>query len=384
MKVVYWGTYDKGKPRNRILIRGLRDCGVEVLEVHYNLWAGVEDKSQVTGIIRKVIFLMKWFFHYPKLVYQFLTSPPCDAVVVGYLGQLDVLIIWLFAKIKRTPLIWDAFISLHDTIVSDRKLIGRYNPVALLIYGWEFLSCRASDLVLLDTDAHAQFFIDHYKLPRHKVKSVFVGVEPEVFPRADEEIENVAPSSDKELSVLFYGQFIPLHGIHTIIQAAYLLKDESINWYLIGQGQEGGKIEQLLRKQPVKKLNWKKWVKYEDLIQHIHDADICLGIFGSSDKASRVIPNKVFQIVSSGKPVITRDSPAIRELFMQIPEDTVLIPPSSPKALSEAVLLLKDRLNELPTKNYIALNSRIRPETIGREFRWLIEKRSEQLTGDTT
>lgn len=47
LRVIAWGSYDLGKPRVRILLRGLRENGVEVLECHRDVWQGVEDKSQV-------------------------------------------------------------------------------------------------------------------------------------------------------------------------------------------------------------------------------------------------------------------------------------------------------------------------------------------------
>ena len=44
MRLVVWGTYDTGKPRVRILLRGLRECGAEVVECHADLWGGVLTK----------------------------------------------------------------------------------------------------------------------------------------------------------------------------------------------------------------------------------------------------------------------------------------------------------------------------------------------------
>ena len=60
LRVIAWGTYDLGKPRVRILLRGLRENGVEVLECHRDVWQGVEDKSQVAGWRRKARFIGKW------------------------------------------------------------------------------------------------------------------------------------------------------------------------------------------------------------------------------------------------------------------------------------------------------------------------------------
>ena len=91
---------------------------------------------------------------------------------------------------------------------------------------------------------------------------------------------------------------------------------------------------------PDARLRWVPWVPYAELKDWIHRADVCLGIFGNSDKAARVIPNKVFQILATGTPLITRDSPAIRELLSPDTDGVWLIPPADAVVLASAVSAL--------------------------------------------
>jgi glycosyltransferase involved in cell wall biosynthesis len=331
-RVVFWGTYDIGKPRVRILLRGLRENGVDVIECHSDVWSGVEDKTQVVGWGNKAWFLLRWLLSYPTLILRYLGLPSHDVVIVGYLGHLDILILWPFTKLRRVPLVWDAFISLYDTVVGDRKFVSPQHPLALLLYGWEWLACRAADVVLLDTQTHADYFVDQFHIDRARASYVFVGVEPERFlPQKNSQWASTG------LSVLFYGQFIPLHGIDTIIAAAQQMAHEAICWTIIGQGQEEKKIRTLLDQDHLSQVQWIPWVPYNELVEWMHKADLCLGIFGDSEKARRVIPNKVFQILSVGKPLVTRDSPAIRELLSPKMLGVYLIPPASPDALVSAV-----------------------------------------------
>jgi len=68
---------------------------------------------------------------------------------------------------------------------------------------------------------------------------------------------------------------------------------------------------------------------------------VCLGIFGNSSKAKNVVTNKVLQILSSQKLLITRDSKAIREINAENEKNCILVPPNDPKKLADAILILK-------------------------------------------
>lgn len=330
MRIVFWGTYDLGKPRVRILLRGLKENGVEVIECHRDIWKDMEDKSQLSWR-KKMRIVVNWLLAYPFLILCYLKQPRHDVVIIGYLGHLDVLVLWFFAKLRGTPVVWDAFLSLYDTVVCDRKLFRPGSLPARFLFGMEWLACRAANLVLLDTAAHASYFLRTYKIRPEKLADVFVGVEPEFFPYHGPRDQSVP------LTVLFYGQFIPLHGIETIIEAAWELEGQPIEWIIVGEGQEALKIRKMLAAKPLMSLRWIPWAPYHELSIWIARADICLGIFGKSDKAGRVIPNKVFQALASGKPIITGDTPAIRELLSPEMEGVYLIPVGNAHALADVV-----------------------------------------------
>jgi glycosyltransferase involved in cell wall biosynthesis len=360
-KIVIWGTFDLGKPRVRILVRGLSENGVDVIMCHSEVWKGIEDKSQIKGSIQKVAIIFRWMFAYPSLIYRYLKLPKHDAVIVSYLGHLDVLVLWPFAKLRGVPIIWDAFLSLYNTIVEDRRLLSSRNPLARLIWAWEWLACRAADRVVLDTRAHADYFARTFHLPESKIAAVFVGAEPDAFPcLAEPYVTEPAPI------VLFYGQFIPLHGIDTIIQAARIARHEPIDWVIIGCGQEEIRIRSLLDADPLPRVKWIPWVKYEELSDWLSCSRVCLGIFGDTDKAARVIPNKAFQILMSGKPLVTRDSPAMRELVEPCHPGIFLVPPANSHALIEAVR----SAIQLPSNTGLhdSLRERISPQGVGTSF----------------
>ena len=364
-RIVFWGTYDIGKPRVRLLIAGAREMGLEIIECHSDIWQGVEDKSQLSGVKAKAKCILSLFSSYPLLIYRYLHLPPHDVVIVGYLGQFDILVIWMFARLRGVPICWDVFISLYDTVVIDRKIVPKESMAALLLYILEWLSSRAANQLFMDTRTHAEYFEKLYHLRKNSVSHVYVGAESNIFKK-----KKIIQRPKKVYTVLFYGQFIPLHGIDTIVHAANILEKlkEDVRWIIIGKGQEKHSIDELIKEIGVKSIHRISWVPYEQLIEYINKADICLGIFGASGKATRVIPNKIYQILSAGKPIITADSLAMREIFHESPI-LRLIEPGNPEVLALAILDLRKTLKELiDTKAYLHKSPAIGYVEVGKQL----------------
>lgn len=371
MRVVFWGTYDTGKPRTRILLDGLRNNGVEVEEIHSPVWTGVEDKSQVRGMLAKLRIALRWTLSYPQLAWRLARMARPDLLLVGYPGIVDIFVAAPIARLRRIPLAWDMFLSLYDTVCEDRRLLRPGSLPARLLWWLERTAIRRADLPFMDTRAHARRMEHLFGLPDGRCGSVWVGVEAERFPRRG--LGHAAP--DGPLRVLFYGQFIPLHGIDTIIAAAALLRGQPVQWTLIGRGQEAARIRAILDADPLPRLEWIDWVDYAQLELHIAEADLCLGIFGTSAKAACVIPNKVFQIAAAGRPLATRDSPAMRELLPHAPPCTYLLAAGDPRALADTVLAHAEAARGATAGCHDGLKDRIDARAIGRQFLEMAEQR---------
>ncbi len=372
MRLVLWGTYDLQKPRTRIVLRGLRACGVDVHECHADIWRGIEDKSMIASWVIWLKIIVRWLLSYPRLILRFLMLPKPHAVMVGYMGHLDVLVLWLFARLRGTPVVWDAFLSLYNTLVEERRVVKSGGLLARLVFVWEWLACRAADLILLDTQAHVAYFGWRFGIPPQRLGHIPIGVETERFPVRSS--DSPSPSSHNPFTVLFFGQLNPWHGIETIVQAAQFLDGEAIRWVILGQGPEDRIIREALARRRLKQLTWIPWVPYEQLIGWIHRAHVCLGIFGDSIRAGIVIPNKVFQILSTGVPLITRDSAAIRELLTPDMPGVFLVPPADAEALAQMIRHLSSQPDLLNGRIFHREVVRtIEPAAIGRRLVSLLQ-----------
>lgn len=359
-RLAIWGTYDTGKPRVRMLIEAARQLDPHLTVANRNPWAGVEDKSQVSGILAWLRLITAWIASYPILLYSYLRMPRHDVVIVPYLGNIDVLLLWPFARLRGAKICWDMFISLYDTVVDDRQLLPKTGLLARLLYCTESASVRAADLVLMDTLEHAQYVTDLYKLSPGSVQAVWVGAETPLF------CKTPLPRRQGAVRILFYGQFIPLHGLETLVTAIHDIQARpdapDIRFTIIGSGQEAPKIDRLIAEQGLNKIQRISWVDYAELPHWIAEADICLGIFAGEGKSQRVIPNKVFQILAAGRPLVTCDSPAIREI-VQPGKAIFLVKPGDPASLAEHLVALSHAIRD-PISSPILADEAARMPTI--------------------
>lgn len=338
IKILYFGTYSQGEEyaRNLALINGLKNLGAVVEECHTQLWPGFQDKMGAVqrGLFSNLIALLK---AYLRLAAGYLRSGKFDYMFVGYIGQFDVFLARALKIFHGKPIIFDAFYSLYDTMVKDRGLYSESSLMAGLLRVVDRWSVKCSNLALLDTNEHVKYFCSEFGLAPGRFLSVPLGVDQANFyPRPE-------PEDDGILEVLNYSSYIPLHGLDVILKAADLLREhKDIRFSLIGKGQLFPEMKALAEKLKLENVTFIEWLAHKDLVDKASKADVLLGIFGTTEKASRVIPYKAYEALALGRPLITGDSAASRELLKD-GEHCLLSPMGDAKALAGKILLLKEK-----------------------------------------
>ena len=327
MKVAWVGTFDPTFSRNRRLARLLDLTATEVDIIRMDLWTTDRVATAARGKARA---LLRGFLVYPRLIWRLLRAPTPDVYLVSYPGWFDVPFVWLVAKLRKRPVVFDPFFLLHETVVEDRDLIRHGSLAARLVAIADKFALRLPDCIIADTGAHLSFYRELTTINAGAILEV--GADDSIFrPR---EVEMA-----RERRVLFYGNFVPLQGSATIVEAARLLADRDVHMTMIGEGQERPHVEALIKQLQIKNVDVLDRVPLEDLPNLIAASTICLGIFGSSPKAERVVPHKVYECLAMGKPVITRGTRAVTETFSDGEVETV---DAGPDNLSDAILRLLD------------------------------------------
>ncbi len=340
MRILYFGTLDPNYGRNWVLINGLKKNGVEVVELYRP-----PGRSNI----------VKLFFDYIKV------RPSFDVMVVGFSGQEAM---FLSRILTRKPIIFDAFTSHYGGYILNRK---RFSKNSFRSKYYRFLdkwSCKLANVVLLESNAYINFFVQEYNLPREKFKRVWIGANDDIFKFSLKET-----NSSEIFRVIFFGTYAPVQGAEYIVGAAKLLEKEKIEFVFCGKGQDGPKVRRIADELGLKNITFHGMLDRQSLYKELEKSNVSLGNFGDTPLAPLVVSNKVYEALSVGRAVITSDMPANREFFSD--GEAVLIPVANSEALAAAILKLKndpaatEKIAKFGHEKFVSLAT---PQALGKEI----------------
>ncbi len=316
LRLAYIGAFSSDYPRNQVLRAGLAAHGCEVISVPL---------SKQGSTLRKV----------PRL-WQTMRHARADVYLLAEFNQLLAPFALIMGSLLRRPVWVDYMVGLYDTQILDREAAGAH--------GWRGRTYRAVDAwnirrarrILTDTEAHKMFFVQHIGAAAQRLTVVPVGVYDAWWsPR----VQPIGKPTDQCL-VQFFGSYIPFHGVEVILAAAKQLEDvPHLHFELIGRGQTFAAMQRHAEQLALTNLTFTPPIPAPELPAAVARADICLGVFGERAKTDYVVPNKVFQCLALGKPLITADSTALAAHF-RADEHLISIPPNDSAALAAAIRTL--------------------------------------------
>ena len=316
-RVLFWGRFDHGYSRNRVNIALFKELGWDVGFFDVRLCPKFGDvEAFFRGLWRK---------------------PLPDLVWVPVCRQRDILAAVRWAHRRGVKVLFDPMISAWDKKVLEQKKWNASEPRALKLHSLEEKMMNAPDFLTWDTSCHVDFCSREFAVPREKMAVLFTGTDETVF---KPEVggtgngERGMGNGDGVFKVLYHGAYIPLHGTEYIVEAARMTQDRPIRWDFLGWGAYKAATE--AKAAGLKNVRFLDKVPYVDVPKVIYGADVVLGVFGTTEKASRVIGNKVFEAMGCARPVINefcsgyppeaKDCKAIK-----------FVPPGDPAAIVRAV-----------------------------------------------
>lgn len=321
--IIYIGNYVKDYPRSYIFLKGLRENNINVEEFNFKTF----------NFLRNLVLFFKNFKKLKKGNY--------DLILVASSNFIQCFFAKILSKIKKIPFIYDIYISKLQTFYYDRDLYNKNKLpkkiYPIFLYLQDFFECFLADFIILDTYAHIKFFHEKFNIPVIKFRRVLVGAQDDIFFPVEK-----AGNRNNKFVVGFCGSYIPLQGVKYIIRAAKILEgDNQIRFILIGNGQTYQKNLKLAHELGLNNIEFVDPVPLKKLPELLSKFDIGLGIFGNTPKTLQVIPNKIYDGIAMKIPMISCDSPAIKELYKD-GESIILCEQANPKSLANAILKLKN------------------------------------------
>jgi len=360
VRFLFFGAYDQTYPRSAVIRKGLILNGADVLECRtapkFKFWA------------RYPLLLLRW--------------RPADFTFVPEFCQKDVPLARFMGWLAAKRVIFDPLAARYETKIVDWQRRPADSPAAW----WNFQIDRAAfagaDLILADTAAHKAYYAETYGLKPEKIEVLPLGYDDEFY-RPGEEKPRVSPGqSSGRFEVLFYGSFLPLHGAEVIVEAARIVagQDPTVHFKLIGSGQTLPKVQTMASVLGSGNVEFAAWLPAAKLRDKIQTADLCLGIFGRTEKARRVVPHKIFQSMGMKKAVITARTPAGEEFF-EHGKNVYFCDPPLPESLAGAILELKNNeasRTEIARRGFELVTKLYSPKAIGRQLLEIVGKHFER------
>lgn len=327
--ILAFGTYDAARhPRVETIIDGLRSHGEHVEECNVPLGFSTADRvrmlKQPWRLPTLAIRLVSCWIRLVLASTKMRRSTPPTSILVGYMGHFDVLLARLL--FPRTPIVLDHLISASGTAQDRGTGAGLRTKVLSLL---DRAATRCANVVVVDTEEHRALLPDS-----GKGIAIPVGAGRAWL---DARLNTPRRTQNGTLRVVFYGLFTPLQGAATMAAGIRdaVARGASLDVTIVGSGQDHAEAYAILAGTPG--VSWLDWVEPAQLPALVAENDVCLGIFGDTPKALRVVPNKVYQGLAAGCVVVTSDTAPQRRMVGDFVE---LVDPADPEALGSRLVML--------------------------------------------
>jgi len=290
-------------------------------------------------------------------------------MVVGFAGHAIMPLAWLLCKLYRKKLILDLFVSEYDSVILDRKAFSTRSWQAKKYWLMDWLACTLADILLLETDAHINFFSATFKIKRSKFRRLIISADESIFKPSPIPL----PPHDTFV-VHFHGSYAPVQGVTYIIDAARELLGEKIQFNIIGKLTNYRHDIERAKSLGLTNIHFIDVLPYEQLANQMHLADVCLGMFGNVPKTQFTSAFKIIEAMAIQKPVITAETPAMHEQFTDRVHCLFCKAADGQDLAQKILLLYRDPAlaARLARSGFALFKSQMMPVAIGVEFKRII------------
>ncbi|ROP65159.1 MULTISPECIES: glycosyltransferase [unclassified Curtobacterium] len=312
LKIVQYGVHDVTYPRNARVRAAFQD--------RFDAEVVVVTQSRASSRLRRIRQDLHGLWR---------ASAGADVVMLAEMRLTHAPLVWLVGRLRRAVVVIDRFIGLHETAVEDWGSVAAGSTRARRFALQDAIATGLGDLVVTDTAVRARALS---AVTGREVLDLPVGA-----PAWAGSTAPIRPGS--RLRVLYYGNYIPLHGTELVVDAlAELTATRRFTATFVGNGVRRAAIEQRAAELGLRgRITFLDAVSESELAELVERHHVVLGVFGSSTKATSVVANKVWQGLAAGRVVVTQRSAAVEELARIAGPLLVQTDPGSAHAITSAL-----------------------------------------------
>jgi colanic acid biosynthesis glycosyl transferase WcaI len=264
-----------------------------------------------------------------------------DVVIASSPQLLVGLSGWWLSRCKGSRFVFEV----RDLWPESLAAVGKGNPDSLLHRGLARIASflyRNSDHIVVVSPAFREYLIQHWHIPPGKISVVENGVEADLFNPA----ARGNASSDVRAELGAEGKFIVsyigtignAHGLQTVVEAAATLQSSGprVLFLLVGEGAEKEHLVSVVRSRGLTNVRFLDQQSRERIPAFICASDACLVLLKKTEIFKTVIPSKMLEFMSCGRPVILGVEGQAQKILEEA-QAGICIEPENSSQLAEAV-----------------------------------------------
>ncbi len=255
------------------------------------------------------------------------TSPPIFQGVTA----------WALARLKGAKFLFEVRDLWPDFAIAVRVL---KNPTLIKLSLWlEHFLYRHADRMIVNSPG----YVEHVKSRgAQRVELIPNGADPGMFDPLDDGLPfRSAHQLDEKFVVLYAGAHGMSNDLEVVLECAGLLaQTPAIHFVFLGDGKEKPNLQARAVELGLKNVLFLPPVSKNEMAAALAGADACLAILKPLEEYKTTYPNKVFDYMAAGRPVVLAIEGVIREV-VEMADCGVFPKPGDAQDMANAIRFLE-------------------------------------------
>jgi glycosyltransferase involved in cell wall biosynthesis len=279
---------------------------------------------------------------------------------------------WVLARLKRARFLFEV----RDLWPQFAIAVGVLKiPLLIALSEWlERFLYRHADRVMVNSPGFIQHVRDR---GAGSVGLVPNGADPTMFdPTASGDEFRIARDLGDKFIVTYAGAHGMSNDLDVVLDAARELQDRpEVQIVLLGDGKEKANLLARAEELGIQNVSFLPSVPKSEMPAALAGADACLAILKPLDEYKTTYPNKVFDYMAAGRPVVLAIDGVIREV-VEAADCGIFTQPGDPSALAGAIRFLaadKSKARQMGMRGRAYLEAHFSRAVIGEQLVELLE-----------